>query len=76
MKIQAIVLAALATAPAALAHTVWSVLYVDGVSQGDGAGMRMRTDPKLASYPLQDYSSDDMACSTPFLSHRCICSVG
>ncbi|KAJ4296845.1 hypothetical protein N0V90_006893 [Kalmusia sp. IMI 367209] len=63
MKTQSIVLAALAAAPSALAHTVWSVLYVDGVSQGDGAAIRMRQDPKVASFPLVDYSSDDMACN-------------
>ncbi|KAF1965234.1 hypothetical protein BU23DRAFT_33891 [Bimuria novae-zelandiae CBS 107.79] len=63
MRTQAIVLAVLAAAPSTLAHTIWSVLYVDGVSQGDGAGLRMRQDPKLASYPLVDYNSDDMACN-------------
>jgi hypothetical protein len=33
MKTQAILLAALAAVPNVLAHTVWSVLYVDGESQ-------------------------------------------
>ncbi|KAF2688204.1 lytic polysaccharide monooxygenase [Lentithecium fluviatile CBS 122367] len=63
MKTQSIVLAALAAAPSALAHTVWSTFYIDGVSQGDGVAMRMRTDPAKASFPLEDYSSTDMACN-------------
>ncbi|KAL1597897.1 hypothetical protein SLS60_008385 [Paraconiothyrium brasiliense] len=63
MKTQSILLAALAAAPSVMAHTVWSVLYVDGESQGDGAGIRMRKDPAKASFPLVDYSSDDMACN-------------
>ena len=62
MKSNSLLLAALA-APSALAHTVWSVLYVDGLSQGDGAALRMRMDPKVASYPLVDYASNDMACN-------------
>jgi hypothetical protein len=33
MKTQSIILAALAAVPNVLAHTVWSVLYVDGESQ-------------------------------------------
>lgn len=63
MKTQAILITALAAAPSALAHAVWSVLYVDGVSQGDGAAIRMNHDPKTATFPLVDYSSDDMACN-------------
>ncbi|OAG09726.1 uncharacterized protein CC84DRAFT_1202378 [Paraphaeosphaeria sporulosa] len=63
MKTPSILFAALAAAPTVMAHTVWSVLYVDGESQGDGAGIRMRKDPAKASFPLVDYSSDDMACN-------------
>ncbi|KAL5447739.1 hypothetical protein PMIN06_007396 [Paraphaeosphaeria minitans] len=63
MKAQSILLAALAAAPTVMAHTVWSVLYVNGESQGDGAGIRMRKDPAKASFPLVDYSSEDMACN-------------
>lgn len=59
---QTLFLAALA-APTALAHTTWSVLYVDGVSQGDGAALRMRMDPNTATFPVTDYSSNDMACN-------------
>ena len=59
---QSLFIAALA-APTVLAHTVWSVLYVDGVSQGDGAALRMRMDPKTATFPVEDYSSDAMACN-------------
>ncbi|KAF2451219.1 lytic polysaccharide monooxygenase [Karstenula rhodostoma CBS 690.94] len=63
MKTQSILFAALAAAPTVMSHTVWSVLYVDGESQGDAAGIRMRKDPAKASFPLVDYSSDDMACN-------------
>lgn len=86
MKTQAIILAALAVAPSALAHTVWSTFYVDGkdqvnltnpyrphyrntnITQGAGVAMRMRKDPAKASFPLEDYGSTDMACSTSTLS--------
>merc|ERR1712137_286010 len=63
MKTTSVLLATLASAPTALAHTVWSVLYVDGLSQGDGAAIRMRQDPKFASFPVEDYASDDIACN-------------
>lgn len=33
MRTQSVLLAALAAAPSAFAHTVWSTFYVDGVSQ-------------------------------------------
>ncbi|KAF2473969.1 uncharacterized protein BDR25DRAFT_170344, partial [Lindgomyces ingoldianus] len=62
MKAQSLFLA-LATVPAALAHTVWTDFYVDGVAQGDGVAMRMRKDPAKASFPLEDLSSNDMACN-------------
>ncbi|KAF2188168.1 lytic polysaccharide monooxygenase [Zopfia rhizophila CBS 207.26] len=62
MKTQSLFLA-LAAAPAALAHTVWTNFYVDGVNQGDGVAMRMRQDPAHASDPLSDLSSKDLACN-------------
>jgi hypothetical protein len=63
MKSQTLLMA-LAAAPAALAHTAFTNFYVDGVSQGDGVAMRMRMDPKVATFPLEDLSSKNMACST------------
>lgn len=63
MKTQSLVLAALAAVPSALAHTVWTNFYVDGVDQGDGVAMRMRKDDAKASFPLEDYNSDNMACN-------------
>ncbi|KAF1955663.1 hypothetical protein CC80DRAFT_473417 [Byssothecium circinans] len=63
MKTQVGLVAALAAAPSALAHTVWTNFYVDGTSQGDGVAVRMRKDPAKASFPLIDYTSNDMACN-------------
>ena len=63
MKTQTLLMA-LAAAPAALAHTVFTNFYVDGVSQGDGVAMRMRKDASVAGSPLEDLSSKNMACST------------
>ncbi|KAF2645356.1 hypothetical protein P280DRAFT_513266 [Massarina eburnea CBS 473.64] len=63
MKTQAVLVAALAAAPSALAHTVWTNFYVDGTSQGDGVAVRMRKDPAKASFPIESYGSDDMACN-------------
>jgi hypothetical protein len=31
--------------------------------KGDGVAMRMRKDPQTASFPLEDYASNNMACS-------------
>ncbi|KAF2739033.1 hypothetical protein EJ04DRAFT_485358 [Polyplosphaeria fusca] len=62
MKGQSLLLA-LAALPASLAHTVWTDFYVDGVGQGDAVAIRMRKDPKTASFPVEDLSSNDMACN-------------
>jgi len=56
-------LLALAAAPAAMAHTLFSNLYVDGVDQGDAVAMRMKLDPSTATSPLPDVTSNDMACN-------------
>ncbi|KAJ8107866.1 hypothetical protein OPT61_g8570 [Boeremia exigua] len=63
MKTQSMLLAALASAPAALAHTAFTDFYVDGVAQGDAVAMRMSTDPQHATAPIADLASDDMACN-------------
>lgn len=56
-------LAALASAPSVLGHTVFTNFYVDGVSQGDGTAMRMSNNPPEASSPISSLDSDDMACN-------------
>ncbi|KAL2260051.1 hypothetical protein VTK26DRAFT_6080 [Humicola hyalothermophila] len=55
------VLAPLALATAASAHTIFSSLEVDGVNYGVGGGVR------VPSYngPIQDVTSDSMACNGP-----------
>ncbi|KAF2855794.1 lytic polysaccharide monooxygenase [Plenodomus tracheiphilus IPT5] len=63
MKTPAILLAALASAPAALAHTVFTDFYVDGQPQGDGVAMRMSPYPDTAGSPIASLDSDDMACN-------------
>jgi len=44
------------------AHTVFTTLYVDDVSQGDGTCVRMPSDPSTATFPINDLQSDAMAC--------------
>ncbi|KAL5118143.1 hypothetical protein ACEQ8H_003978 [Pleosporales sp. CAS-2024a] len=63
MKTQSMLLAALASAPAVLAHTVFTDFYVDGVPQGDGVAMRMSTNNAQAGSPISSLDSDDMACN-------------
>ena len=44
------------------AHTVFTTLFVDDVSQGDGTCVRMPSNPSTATFPINDLASDDMAC--------------
>ncbi|KAH7055687.1 glycosyl hydrolase family 61-domain-containing protein, partial [Macrophomina phaseolina] len=43
------------------AHTIFTTLWVDGKSVGDGVGVRMRKTPKTASFPIS-LGDDAMAC--------------
>ncbi|KAF2273039.1 uncharacterized protein EI97DRAFT_193132 [Westerdykella ornata] len=56
---------ALAAAPAALAHTAFTNLFVDGLDTGDGVAMRMRMDPETATFPIggDKLGSNDLACN-------------
>ncbi|USP76032.1 lytic polysaccharide monooxygenase [Curvularia clavata] len=63
MKTQSILLAALGSAPAALAHTVFSDFYVDGMPQGDGVAIRMNPSGDHVSAPIGSLDSTDMACN-------------
>ncbi|CAI6332511.1 unnamed protein product [Periconia digitata] len=63
MKTQSVLVAALAAAPSALAHTAWTNFYIDGLDQGDAVGVRMRKDPAKTTFPINNYASDDMACN-------------
>ncbi|KAI4961835.1 hypothetical protein J4E86_000864 [Alternaria arbusti] len=63
MKTQSMLLAALASAPAALAHTVFTDFMIDSMPQGDGVAIRMNPNAAKASSPVPSLDSDDMACN-------------
>ncbi|KAI1076772.1 glycoside hydrolase family 61 protein [Whalleya microplaca] len=44
------------------AHTVFTTLFVNDVSQGDGTCVRMNMDPQHCTDPIASVTSDDMAC--------------
>ncbi|KAI9649729.1 hypothetical protein NHQ30_002310 [Ciborinia camelliae] len=44
------------------AHTVFTTLFVNDVSQGDGTCVRMPSDPSTATFPIHALDSDSMAC--------------
>ena len=48
--------------PAARAHTIFTTLYVDDVSQGDGTCVRMSRSPNHCTDPISSIDSEDMAC--------------
>ncbi|KAI1738771.1 family 61 glycoside hydrolase [Xylaria scruposa] len=49
-------------AASASAHTVFTTLFIDDVSQGDGTCVRMPQDPDHCTSPIGDIASSDMAC--------------
>lgn len=49
----------------ASAHSVFTTIYINDVSQGDGTCVRMAKDED-PSAPIAGLSSDDMACGTFF----------
>ncbi|KAK7754111.1 hypothetical protein SLS62_003957 [Diatrype stigma] len=49
-------------AAVAQAHTIFTTLYVDDVSQGDGTCVRMSKTPDSCTSPVSSITSDDMAC--------------
>jgi hypothetical protein len=58
----ALVLVAMLRPQIVAAHTVFTTLYVNDVSQGDGTCVRMPTSPDTATFPINDLQSDAMAC--------------
>lgn len=46
------------------AHSVFTTLFVNDVSQGDGTCVRMNMDPQHCSSPIAGLESEDMACGT------------
>jgi hypothetical protein len=46
----------------AAAHTLFTTLFVDDVDQGDGTCIRMPMTASDPTLPVEDLSSDDIAC--------------
>ncbi|KAI8633415.1 lytic polysaccharide monooxygenase [Xylariaceae sp. FL1651] len=44
------------------AHTVFTTLFIDDTTQGDGTCVRMHMNPAICTFPIPDITSDDMAC--------------
>ncbi|KAI3332119.1 glycosyl hydrolase family 61-domain-containing protein [Xylariaceae sp. AK1471] len=44
------------------AHTIFTTLFIDDATQGEGTCVRMRLDPDQCTSPVEDVTSDDMAC--------------
>ncbi|KAI0852951.1 glycoside hydrolase family 61 protein [Daldinia vernicosa] len=64
MKYSPFFLVAIATAllTVADAHTIFTTLFINNVSQGDGTCVRMSMDPQHCTSPIAGLDSDDMAC--------------
>ncbi len=43
-------------------HTIFTTLYIDDVSQGDGTCVRMSGTPNNCTSPISSITSNDMAC--------------
>ncbi|KAI1405251.1 glycoside hydrolase family 61 protein [Hypoxylon fuscum] len=56
------VAAATLLAQTANSHTIFTTLFVNDVSQGDGTCVRMNLDPQQCTSPIASLDSDDMAC--------------
>lgn len=66
-----LLLALLGTASLAQGHTLFTTLFINGKSQGDGTCVRMPRDGATANGPIGSLESADMACgrlATLFLS--------
>ncbi|KAI1819721.1 lytic polysaccharide monooxygenase [Xylaria intraflava] len=44
------------------AHTTFTTLFIDDATQGDGTCVRMPADPATCTSPVENVSSNDMAC--------------
>ncbi|KAF3021977.1 hypothetical protein E8E14_010679 [Neopestalotiopsis sp. 37M] len=51
-------------APFAAAHSTFTTIYINDVSQGDGTCVRMNMNSENSSSPIPSLSSDDMACGS------------
>ena len=52
------------------AHTVFTTLYVNGITHGDGVSVRMNMDPSHVVDYIQNITSNDMACGKLGLDPR------
>ncbi|KAI1505359.1 glycoside hydrolase family 61 protein [Biscogniauxia marginata] len=53
---------AVSLSPLVGAHTIFTTLFINDESQGDGTCVRMNTDPQHCTSPIPSLTSDDMAC--------------
>lgn len=51
-------------APFAAAHSTFTTMYINDVSQGDGTCVRMNMNSENSSSPIPSLSSNDMACGS------------
>lgn len=65
MKISTLVFA-LTVLRGVAGHSAFTNLWVDGTDQGDGTCVRMRMKPDVATDPIRDLKSNDMACGKLF----------
>ncbi|QSZ34196.1 hypothetical protein DSL72_005785 [Monilinia vaccinii-corymbosi] len=61
-SLSALALVALYFSRLVAAHTVFTTLFVNDVSQGDGTCVRMPSNSDTATWPINDLDSDSMAC--------------
>jgi hypothetical protein len=54
-------------APFAAAHSTFTTIYINDVSQGDGTCVRMNMNSENSSSPIPSLSSDDMACGMSYI---------
>lgn len=55
-------------APFAAAHTTFTTVYIDDLTQGDGTCVRMNMNGANSSSPVPSLASNDMACGTSNIS--------
>jgi len=61
MKLRSLVFAA-GVCQQAMAHTLFTTLFVNDINQGDGTCIRMPRNPEKSTGPVIDLGSQEMAC--------------
>ena len=66
MKLSSAALVAALLAGSTSAHSLMSMFWINDVSQGDGACIRMPKDGATSTAPIDNYlTTKDMACGKP-----------